>query len=108
MSDTKSPGWHGTTIVGVRKGSQVVVAGDGQVSLGPTVIKGSARKVRRLSPGGNDVVVGFANPGWANHENIFGINLVTELIWQLFAAPPVAHGNSYSALGIILTDNIAI
>ena len=48
MSDTKSPGWHGTTIVGVRKGSQVVVAGDGQVSLGPTVIKGSARKVRRL------------------------------------------------------------
>ena len=60
MSDTKFPGWHGTTIVGVRKGSQVVVAGDGQVSLGPTVIKGSARKVRRLSPGGNDVVVGFA------------------------------------------------
>ena len=41
-------------------GAQVVVAGDGQVSLGPTVIKGSARKVRRLSPGGNDVVVGFA------------------------------------------------
>ena len=60
MSDTKFPGWHGTTIIGVRKGSQVVVAGDGQVSLGPTVIKGSARKVRRLSPGGNDVVVGFA------------------------------------------------
>ncbi len=60
MSDTKFPGWHGTTIVGVRKGSQVVVAGDGQVSLGPTVIKGSARKVRRLSPSGNDVVVGFA------------------------------------------------
>ena len=60
MNDTKFPGWHGTTIVGVRKGSQVVVAGDGQVSLGPTVIKGSARKVRRLSPGGNDVVVGFA------------------------------------------------
>jgi len=60
MSDTKFPGWHGTTIVGVRKGSQVVVAGDGQVSLGTTVIKGSARKVRRLSPSGNDVVVGFA------------------------------------------------
>jgi len=60
MSDTNFPGWHGTTIIGVRKGAQVVVAGDGQVSLGPTVIKGSARKVRRLSPGGNDVVVGFA------------------------------------------------
>ena len=39
MSDTKFPGWHGTTILGVRKGNQVVVAGDGQVSLGPTVIK---------------------------------------------------------------------
>jgi ATP-dependent HslUV protease subunit HslV len=54
------PGWHGTTIIGVRKGGSVVVAGDGQVSLGPTVIKGTARKVRRLSPGGRDVVCGFA------------------------------------------------
>jgi len=54
------PGWHGTTIIGVRKGGEVVVAGDGQVSLGQTVIKGSARKVRRLSPGGNEVVAGFA------------------------------------------------
>ena len=56
----KFPGWHGTTIIGVRKGGSVVVAGDGQVSLGQTVIKGTARKVRRLSPGGSDVVVGFA------------------------------------------------
>jgi ATP-dependent HslUV protease subunit HslV len=54
------PGWHGTTIIGVRKGDHVVIAGDGQVSLGQTVIKGTARKVRRLSPGGNDVVAGFA------------------------------------------------
>jgi ATP-dependent HslUV protease subunit HslV len=38
----------------------VVVAGDGQVSLGQTVIKGTARKVRRLSPGGRDIVAGFA------------------------------------------------
>ena len=59
MSD-EFPGWHGTTIIGVRKGGQVVVAGDGQVSLGQTVIKGTARKVRRLSPGGSDVVCGFA------------------------------------------------
>ena len=58
MSDL--PGWHGTTIIGVRKGGQVVVAGDGQVSLGDTVIKGTARKVRRISPGGYDVVAGFA------------------------------------------------
>ncbi|MCT4608264.1 MAG: ATP-dependent protease subunit HslV [Pelagimonas sp.] len=60
MSDHDFPGWHGTTIIGVRKNGQVVVAGDGQVSLGQTVIKGTARKVRRLSPGGYDVVCGFA------------------------------------------------
>lgn len=60
MSDDQFPGWHGTTIIGVKKDGRVVVAGDGQVSLGPTVIKGTARKVRRLSPGGYDVVAGFA------------------------------------------------
>lgn len=60
MADTDFPGWHGTTIIGVRKNGRVVVAGDGQVSLGQTVIKGTARKVRRLSPGGRDAVVGFA------------------------------------------------
>lgn len=60
MSDTDFPGWHGTTILGVRKGGEVVIAGDGQVSLGQTVIKGTATKVRRLSPGGYDVVAGFA------------------------------------------------
>jgi len=61
MSEGKDfPGWHGTTIVGICKGGAVVVAGDGQVSLGQTVIKGTARKVRRLSPGGYDVVAGFA------------------------------------------------
>ena len=60
IETNKYPGWHGTTIVGVRKNGEVVVAGDGQVSLGQTVIKGSAKKVRRLSPGGQDVVCGFA------------------------------------------------
>lgn len=60
MAENSFPGWHGTTIIGVKKDGQVVVAGDGQVSLGPTVIKGTARKVRRLSPGGHDVVAGFA------------------------------------------------
>ncbi|MCV6546737.1 MAG: ATP-dependent protease subunit HslV [Cohaesibacter sp.] len=52
------PGWRGTTIVTVRKGNQVVVAGDGQVSLGQTVIKGNARKVRPLGKG--NVIAGFA------------------------------------------------
>lgn len=52
------PGWHGTTIVTVRKGNKVVVAGDGQVSLGNTVIKHTAKKVRTLA--GGKVVAGFA------------------------------------------------
>lgn len=50
--------WHGTTILSVRKGGRVVVAGDGQVSLGQTVIKANARKVRPL--GGGSVIAGFA------------------------------------------------
>ena len=50
--------WHGTTILSVRKQGQVVIAGDGQVSFGNTVIKSNARKVRRL--GKNDVIAGFA------------------------------------------------
>lgn len=60
MADDRFPGWHGTTILAVRRGGEVVVAGDGQVSLGQTVIKGSARKVRRLSKDGREVVAGFA------------------------------------------------
>jgi ATP-dependent HslUV protease subunit HslV len=60
MADDQFPGWHGTTIIGVRRGNEVVIAGDGQVSLGQTVIKGTARKVRRLKPGGHEVVAGFA------------------------------------------------
>ncbi|MFA3920080.1 ATP-dependent protease subunit HslV [Ruegeria hyattellae] len=60
MADSDFPGWHGTTIIGVKKDGKVVIAGDGQVSLGQTVIKGTARKVRRLSPGGFDMVAGFA------------------------------------------------
>jgi ATP-dependent HslUV protease subunit HslV len=50
--------WHGTTILSVRKGGQVVVAGDGQVSFGQTVMKANARKVRRLA--GGAVMAGFA------------------------------------------------
>ncbi|MDR3448803.1 MAG: ATP-dependent protease subunit HslV [Alphaproteobacteria bacterium] len=60
MSETSSPLWHGTTIIAVRKGNKVVVAGDGQVSMGSTIVKGNARKVRRLKSGGGDVIGGFA------------------------------------------------
>ncbi len=51
-------GWHATTILMVQKGGRTVIGGDGQVSLGPTIIKGNARKVRRLGKG--DVIAGFA------------------------------------------------
>jgi ATP-dependent HslUV protease subunit HslV len=50
--------WHGTTILSVRKGSQVVMAGDGQVSFNQTIMKANARKVRRL--GGGAILAGFA------------------------------------------------
>jgi len=52
------PDWHGTTILAVRKGASTVIAGDGQVSMGQTIVKGNARKVRRLA--GGKVVAGFA------------------------------------------------
>ncbi|WP_259276730.1 ATP-dependent protease subunit HslV [Pedomonas mirosovicensis] len=62
MSQQPSPfdasQWHGTTILAVRKGNTVVIAGDGQVSLGQTVIKNNARKVRRIGDG--SVIAGFA------------------------------------------------
>ena len=56
--DQPFPTLHATTIVTVRKGGAVVIAGDGQVSLGQTIIKGNARKVRRLGRG--EVIAGFA------------------------------------------------
>ena len=58
MTDNSLPTWHGTTILSVRKDADVVMIGDGQVSLGDTVVKGSAKKVRRLAKG--DVLAGFA------------------------------------------------
>ena len=50
--------WHATTILTVRKGGKVVIAGDGQVTLGQTIIKGNAKKVRRV--GNGNVIAGFA------------------------------------------------
>ncbi|MBT7545276.1 MAG: HslU--HslV peptidase proteolytic subunit, partial [Kordiimonadaceae bacterium] len=57
MTDQPS-GWRGTTILSVRKGNKVVIVGDGQVSLGSTVIKANAKKVRRI--GNGTVIAGFA------------------------------------------------
>ena len=59
QSDSPSgPGWHATTILSVRKAGQVVMAGDGQVSMGQTIVKGNAKKVRRL--GNGQIIAGFA------------------------------------------------
>ncbi len=51
--------WHGTTIIGVKKDGKTVIAGDGQVSMGNTVMKPNARKVRRIGKG-EKVIAGFA------------------------------------------------
>ncbi|MFT8675168.1 MAG: ATP-dependent protease subunit HslV [Acetobacter sp.] len=59
LSSHDPVGWHGTTILCVRRGAQVAMAGDGQVTLGATVIKGNARKVRRIGPSGS-ILAGFA------------------------------------------------
>src|SRR6202043_1749540 len=56
--DEKRDPWRSTTILAIRKAGSVVIAGDGQVSLGQTILKSNARKVRRLGKG--DVIAGFA------------------------------------------------
>ena len=58
MSETSAASWHGTTVLCVRKANRVVIAADGQVSFGNTVMKSNARKVRRLA--GGAVIAGFA------------------------------------------------
>jgi ATP-dependent HslUV protease, peptidase subunit HslV len=58
MSETSTQNWHGTTILCLRKDAKVVIAGDGQVSFGQTVMKSNAKKLRRLGDG--SVLAGFA------------------------------------------------
>src|ERR1700687_1214439 len=58
MDQPQAGPWHGTTILTVRKGGVVAIGGDGQVSIGQTIVKANARKVRRLTKG--DVIGGFA------------------------------------------------
>jgi ATP-dependent HslUV protease, peptidase subunit HslV len=63
MDDTRASHgliqWHGTTIIGVKKNGRTVIAGDGQVSMGNTIMKPNARKVRRIGEGGK-IIAGFA------------------------------------------------
>src|SRR5271154_6572863 len=58
LSSPQAEPWHGTTILCLRKGGEVVVVGDGQVTMGQTVVKSNAKKLRRL--GGGSVIAGFA------------------------------------------------
>jgi ATP-dependent HslUV protease, peptidase subunit HslV len=58
MSEHGNAAWHGTTILCLRKGGRVVIAGDGQVTMGQTIVKSNAKKLRRL--GGGTVIAGFA------------------------------------------------
>jgi ATP-dependent HslUV protease subunit HslV len=58
MPDNKIPNWHATTILCIRDEKQVIIIGDGQVSLGHTVIKSTANKIRTLAD--NSIVAGFA------------------------------------------------
>ena len=58
MTDARTDSWHGTTILAVRKDGKVVIAGDGQVTMGATIVKSNARKLRRLGDG--KVIAGFA------------------------------------------------
>jgi ATP-dependent HslUV protease subunit HslV len=58
MSDNKTPSWHATTILCIRDDKQVIIIGDGQVSLGHTVIKSTANKIRALA--NNSIIAGFA------------------------------------------------
>ena len=59
-SDTTTQKWHGTTIIGVRKNGQVTIAGDGQVSLGHSIVKGTAKKIRKIVIENNEIIAGFA------------------------------------------------
>ena len=58
INPTSPASFHGTTVIMVRKGGKTVIGGDGQVTFGQTIMKGNARKVRRLAKG--DVIAGFA------------------------------------------------
>jgi ATP-dependent HslUV protease subunit HslV len=85
MSDS----FHGTTIVSVRRGDHVVIGGDGQVTLGNTVMKGNARKVRRL--GNGNVIAGFA-----------GATADAFTLFELFESKLERHGGQLTRAAVEL------
>lgn len=84
--------YHGTTIVSVRRGAEVVMGGDGQVSLGNTVVKGNARKVRRLGKG--QVLAGFA-----------GATADAFTLFELFDAKLEKHGGNLTRAAVELAKD---
>ena len=84
MSSNELPSWHGTTILTVRKGGTVVIGGDGQVTIGQTIVKANAKKVRRLGKG--DVIGGFAG-ATADAFTLFEIDLRAGRHWEILLAP---------------------
>lgn len=87
-----SESYHGTTIVSVRRGNDVVMGGDGQVSLGNTVVKGNARKVRRLGKG--NVLAGFA-----------GATADAFTLFELFDAKLEKHGGNLTRAAVELAKD---
>lgn len=90
MSDT--PSWHGTTILSVRKAGTLVMAGDGQVSMGNTIMKATARKVRRLHD--DKLVAGFA-----------GSTADAFTLFELFEAKLREHGGNLTRAAVELTKD---
>ena len=89
---TMRESYHGTTIVSVRRGADVVMGGDGQVSLGNTVVKGNARKVRRLGKG--NVLAGFA-----------GATADAFTLFELFDAKLEKHGGNLTRAAVELAKD---
>lgn len=84
--------FHATTIVAVRRQGQTVIAGDGQVSMGNTIMKGTARKVRRLH--GEQILAGFA-----------GSTADALTLFELFEAKLQAHGGNLARAAVELTKD---
>ena len=104
MQPTSLDLWHGTTILTVRKGGSVVIGGDGQVSIGQTVAKSDAVKVRKLRPTpDHTVLVGFAGSA-ADVPYPHPINAMATIVRMTESTPVAAIGYfvGISALGIVL------
>ncbi len=87
-----SESFHATTIVSVRRDGNIVIGGDGQVTLGNTVVKANARKVRRL--GGGNVVAGFA-----------GATADAFTLFELFEQKLEKHGNNLTRAAVELAKD---